>query len=830
VIAARLRDERAAIVSDAALRGTGFGRALAQVIDRALVDAFAGLDAGGGVALVALGSYATRELCPGSDIDVLLVHALRGRRAGVTVRHIAERLWYPLWDAGFVTGHGSRTVKESLALADGDLDVLTALLEVRHLAGDATLTAELQQRARGLASRRRDRLLRALADAAEVRRVQPGAVAEMLEPDVKEGAGGLRDAQSLRWAGWAFGEPGGTDALVERGYVTAADLERVAAGRALLLDVRVALQRAAATRSDRLALQEQDAVAAALGYADADALVRHVASAAREIAWTTADVWRRVRDALAGPAGRGGGHDRPIAAGVLLRDGAVHVDADPDGSVPALRTLEAAAGAAEHDAPFDRASLARLRGTTDPAWDVWERAAFLRLLRAGENAVPVFEALDHEGVLVALVPEWEHVRSRPQRNAYHRYTVDRHLLEAVAQCARLLDAGDRSDEDARDVDTVVARACRRPELLLLGALLHDIAKGMPGDHSAAGAEVAAAFARRIGLDSEGREIVVWLVRHHLLMADVATRRDLSDASVADGVAGVCAGDAERLRLLYLLTVGDSRATGPAAWSPAKASLVRDLFVKAAAAIERGEARAVAFDRRHELAGRIGEVRAAALLSRLPESYVLAFEPEEMARHEQLLDERFAVRCARHDGHVTITVVADDRPGLLATLAGALTVIGVDVLEANLFGTTDGRALDVFRAADPFGRVDDEERVTRTIESALAGDVDLASRVEERRRAYARPGTPAGPVEVHVDAGASDTDTVVEVHADDDVGLLYRLASTFAQLGLDVRVAKAATLGARVVDVFYVRDASGRKLAQGAASERVGAALRACISG
>jgi [protein-PII] uridylyltransferase len=332
----------------------------------------------------------------------------------------------------------------------------------------------------------------------------------------------------------------------------------------------------------------------------------------------------------------------------------------------------------------------------------------------------------------------------------------------------------------------------------------------------------------MGFDSEAREIVPWLVRNHLLMAEVATRRDLSDAAVADNVAAACAGDAERLRLLYLLTIGDSRATGPAAWNPSKAALVRDLFVKAAAAIERGEAKAVANDRRIALEDTMGADNARAFLARLPEAYVLAFDVDAMCMHESLLRDAPTVRCEpTAEGHVAITVVAQDRPGLLVTLAGALTVCGLDVLEASLFGTTDGFALDVFRGADPFGRVADDEglRVTQTIERALAGELDLSVKVDERRRAYARISAEASnEVRVEVSSEESETDTVVEVYADDDIGLLYRLASTFTELDLDVRIAKVATLGKRVVDVFYVRDADARKVDDPDAVARLRATL------
>ena len=797
-----LRDARAGLLADGALRGVTFGRALADLLDATLAELF--MPAGGRTraAIVALGSYGRRELCPGSDVDVMLLHDARGR-ARPGVHALAERLWYPLWDAGFVTGHALRTVKESVALADDDLDALTAIVEARHVAGDAALTADLVGRARDLIARRGGRVLHALAGAAELRRVRPGPVAEMLEPDLKEGAGGLRDLQALEWAAYALREDG-TAGLVRRGFLSADDHARLGVARDKLLDLRLALHRLTGGRSDQLALQDQDALAASVGAADADALVRDLASTAREVAWISRDVWARILDHLSGPSGRGGSRDRVLAEGVVLRDGRVTL---VDG-VSALRVLDAASSAAEVGAPFDRSALVRLHDMDDPTWDVWERAAFLRLLRGGGRAVPVFEALDHEGVLVRLLPEWEHVRSRPQRNAYHRFTVDRHLLEAVAECARLLDA---ADETPVEFDGVVARACRRPELLLLGALLHDIGKGREGDHSHVGARVAEQFARRIGLDSEGREILVWLVRHHLLMADTATRRDLADASVADGLAAVCAGDAERLRLLYLLTIGDSRATGPAAWSASKAALVRDLFVKAAAAIERGAAVSVAADRRDALADLLGRDDAAAFLARLPDAYLLAFDAHEAAEHHDYVRAGSAVKVRRHDGRVTVTVVAPDRPGLLATLAGALVVCGLDVTEANLFSTDDGLAIDVFRATDPFGRLSDGvEGVERALADALTGGLDIDRRVAERRRDYRRPGE-RGPVAVDVDTDSSATDTIVTVHADDEVGLLFRVASAFAALGVDVRVAKVATLGSRVVDSFYVRDAGGAKI-------------------
>ena len=343
---------------------------------------------------------------------------------------------------------------------------------------------------------------------------------------------------------------------------------------------------------------------------------------------------------------------------------------------------------------------------------------------------------------------------------------------------------------------------------------------MPGDHSEVGAGTAARVARRIGLDSEGREIVTWLVRNHLLMADVATRRDLSDAAVADNLADACAGDAERLRLLYLLTIGDSHATGPAAWGMTKGALLRDLFVKVAAAIERGEAAALADDRRDLLVERIGAEAAQSFLDRLPDTYLLAFSVDEMVEHAELLARAAsagdrAIRFERAPSTFrSRSSPATDR-GLLATLAGALTVCGLDVIDANLFGTTDGLALDVFRATDPFGRLERARRRVRTHDQRCARRharcraAGVRSPARLRTRSARRRGAPGRRVRErrrvrHRHASSRSTPTTRSA-------CCIGWPRTFADLGLDVRVAKVATTGERVVDVFYVRDANGEKV-------------------
>ncbi len=817
-----LRAGRDALVADAARSGVEFGRALSALVDSTLQTL---LERSGdeSVAIVALGSYARRELCPGSDIDVVLVLPEPGRlRRSPDRRALAERLWYPLWDAGFVTGHGARTIKESLALVADDRDALTALLDVRLVAGDAALADDLARRARVQAGRRRAAILTELASDSVHRRHTPGLVAEMLEPNLKDGGGALRDIHALAWASALADAPDDPDAssrfdaLIRQRALGTDDATVLEQASAFLLDLRVALHRVGKGRTDLLALQDQDAVAAACGYSDADDLVRRLASTTRAVAWIAQDAWSRLVPRAAPP-------DADLGNGVHLEAGRVHID-----EVPTVeRVLHAAACAAERDLPLGRDTLDRMRSMPEPTWTPVERAEFVRLLRAGEGAVPAFEALDHVGVLVRILPEWEHVVALPQRNAYHRFTVDRHLLEAVAQCAQLLDRGTERGPDVA-LEAVVARAVRRPELLLLAALLHDIGKGLPGDHEAVGAAMARAVAARLGLDSEGVEILEWLVRDHLVMAETATRRDISDVATIERFAQVLAGDGERLRLLYLLTIGDSIATGPAAWSRSKAVLLRDLFVKAAAIVENESTDIVVDHRRRELADRIGDERASAFLASMPTAYALSFDPDAMTQHAELIAQReLAVgwRVGDHDD-VVVTVVAPDRTGLLATVAGALTCAGLAVTGAGLFTSHDGMALDVFTTVDRFGRFTDggDARVRSMIERALAGTFDVAAGVEERRRHYDR-AVPSDPnVEVIVDLDASPTATVVEVHAPDQVGLLYRMAQVFSAQELDVSLAKVATLADRVIDVFYVTE-HGAKVMDPARLSRLEAGLR-----
>ncbi len=699
-----------------------------------------------GVALVAVGGYGRSELCPYSDLDVMM---LRTPRRDVTA--LAELVWYPIWDAGMKLGHSVCTVREALALADDDLDTATALLSARHIAGDPSLTEELSDRAARQWQQRSKRRLEQLGARVDARHAQAGEVAFMLEPDLKEGRGGLRDVQSLGWAQAA------------RAAVVEYDEQGLTAAYASLLDARVELHRHAHRPGNVLALQDQDAVAHALGMPDADALMANIAIAARRIAWTSDEEWRRIRSSLRGPIGRVGRRDRSLGPGIVLRDGEVHLSPDARVDDDPLLALRAASAAAEHATLISHDSLDLLAARAPALGEPWPsegRGLLVGLLRSGAAAIPVVEALDHRGIWTRILPEWAAVRARPQRNAYHRFTVDRHLLETAANAA--------------------ARAERvdRPDLLVLSALLHDLGKGAGGDHVAAGIEIARRLGARLGLPQADTDLLAELVQHHLLLSEVATRRDLGDPATAAGVAARL-GSVESLRMLAVLTEADSLATGPAAWGPAKAQLVA-LLVDRVTRVMTGE--------------------------RVEEVDVVDFPSE---RHRALLA---AGGTCIHGDADRLTVVTDDRPGIFSKTAGVLALHGLDVLSASAY-SDDSRALAEFRVADPFRSETPWSRVERDLERALHGRLALQARVADRARRYAAPRGPAwrASPSVRVDNDASATATVVDVHAPDGVGVLYRITRALTEFDVDIRSARVQTLGREVVDAFYVVDARGRKI-------------------
>ena len=742
--------DQAVLLADNSKRGADWCRAHSDLVDGWLAGLFAAAVPAGqdrGVALVAVGGYGRSELCPQSDVDVMLVHDGRG-----DIGELADRIWYPIWDAGVHLGHSVATVGEAVAVAGDTLDTATALLSTRHVAGDAGLAGALARAGNEHWQKRAKRLLTELGTRVELRHETAGEVAFLLEPDLKEGRGGLRDVHALHWVETAH------RIILEH------DAAALTAAYGVLLDVRVELQRLTGRHSNVLSLQDQDGVAAALGMADADELMHRVAEAARVIAWTSDDSWRRIRSALRGPLGRLNRRTRELGAGLQLRDGEVHVGEDGHDGDLALR---AACAAASNHTVIERGSLERLAASSvalPEPWPVETRARFVELLLQGPWAVKVIEAFDHRGIWAHVLPEWAAVRAKPQRNPYHRYTVDRHLLEAAANAASL------------------ASRVERPDLLMVGALLHDIGKGYEGDHTDVGMKLMAEMAPRMGFDPSDTATLVWLVEQHLLLADVAVRRDLDDATTIRRVADAV-GTRQRLYLLAALTEADSLATGPAAWGPSKAVLVAQLVERVDAMLDGGTG---------------GET---TLTRAFPSEAQLAL----LAGGGTHVDVRGDV----------LTVAADDRPGVFSRVAGVLALHGLDVVSAAAHSSEDGGALSEFRVSDPVRGEPPWDRVRTDIDRALDGRLALPARLAERARTYARRAARASAgaavVTVHFDDDASSDATVIDVQAPDAIGLLYRITRALAELDLDIRAARVQTLGHHVVDAFYVRDRHGQRI-------------------
>ncbi|MGY1729136.1 [protein-PII] uridylyltransferase [Geodermatophilus sp. SYSU D01062] len=723
-----------------------------------------------GVALVAVGSLGRREPPPHGDLDLVLVHDGRPEVAA-----LADAVWYPIWDAGVRLDHSVRSVAEAVSVACTDVKAGLGLLDARLVAGDAALAASL--RTATLASWRQSasKLLPQLRDLRRGRARQVGELAFLLEPDLKEAYGGLREGQVLRAV-----------AAAQLGDEPSAEAE---AAYSLLLDVRDELRRRSGRPTDVLVRQEQRPVAAALGLADEDVLLREVSLAGRRLAFVADDTWRRVEAALVRrPRARYRRVRRePLAEGVVRQGDEVVLARDARPAADPGLVLRGAAAAARADlllSPYTLKVLAVHSPPVPEPWPAEVRWSFLRLLASGRAAVPVLEQLDQEGLLARLLPEWDRVRSLPQRHPWHRFTVDRHLVEAAAAAAEL----------THDVD--------RPDLLLVAALLHDVGKGWPGDHSVVGEPIAAGVAERMGFTPADVATVGTLVRHHLLLPDTATRRDIDDPATIERVADTIGRDAQVLQLLHALAQADGAATSTSAWSPWKAHLVAHLVARVQA----------------HLGGTVVDG---------PDPVLHPTEP--------------TVTQAGGDGAVTVgvedvadgqqvTIGAPDAHGLFSRLAGVLALNQLDVRAAKV-NVVEGRATAVFAVRPRFGRAPQPTILADAVRAALEGTLPLADRLRQREADYRQDAARSAPPRIswHDSEVSGEATSIVEVRAGDRAGLLYRLTAALAAEGLDVTSARIETLGADAADYFYVCSPTGCPIDAGQRA-RVEAALVAAARG
>jgi [protein-PII] uridylyltransferase len=736
------------------------------------------------------------ELSPRSDLDLLLLHD--GNADSGAVASLADRIWYPVWDLGLALDHSVRTPSEARKTAGEDLKVQLGLLDARHIAGDLGLTAGLRTAVladwRNQAPKRLPELQELCAERAE----RQGELQYLLEPDLKEARGGLRDATALR--------------AVAASWLADAPREGLSDARRRLLDVRDSLHLTTGRATDRLSLQEQDQVAAELGLLDADTLLRQVYESARTVSYASDVTWREVGRVLRSRGARprlramlGGSKPTPerspLADGVVEQDGEVVLARTARPERDPVLPLRAAAAAAQAGLPMSLHAVRRLAAAARPLstpWPAEAREQLVTLLGAGRPTVEVWEALEAEGLITRLLPDWERVRCRPQRNPVHTWTVDRHLVETAVRASAL------------------TRRVGRPDLLLVAALLHDIGKGWPGDHSVAGEIIARDVAARIGFDRADVAVLATLVRHHLLLIETATRRDLEDPATVRSVAEAV-GSGTTLELLHALTEADALATGPAAWSSWRGSLVADL-VKRVAAVLAGAA-----PEEPEPEAPTAEQERLAIEAFRTGGPVLALR----AQTEPQLETSDAPDAEKPSAHpeplgVELLIAVPDQSGVLPAVAGVLAMHRLTVRTAELRAlplpdgvndeSYDSVLLLDWRVAAEYGSLPQAARLRADLVRALDGSLDIPARLAERDAAYPRRrGTVAPPPRVTVAPAASRLATVIEVRAQDAPGLLHRIGRALEEAGVRVRSAHVSTLGANAVDAFYVTGPEGAPL-------------------
>jgi [protein-PII] uridylyltransferase len=867
--------------------GLALGRRHAAMLDalvqRLHVDARARAG-GAGVGLAAVGSWGRGAVARKSDADVRVIVAPRsdGREAA----KFAEALLYPLWDAGVSVGHQVIDEDAVIELAQEDLSTATALLDMRHVAGEVSRVDALLARAwSGLfAEGELGTFVQRLEDETLTRHERFGASVYLLEPEVKSGAGGLRDLDGARWVARArfrvtdsagSGVASVWQELVRLGVLVPREAQEIGAAEEFLWRVRNRLHAHAGRRSDRLTFDEQEAIAIELGY-PAGASRAHAAEAFMQDYYLYARVVARARERIferavvhkrrpnegawaASPSMR----ETELAGGVRIFDGQVTLAGAAELALDPALALRVYAACVEHGAPvhpYARGVIAR--AAADGAWCEALRASreaadlFVRLVSSVAEARArrgsVIGEMHDVGLLLAMIPEFSPVTGRVHHDVYHVYTVDVHSVAAV-DCLRSLARGELAHE--HPVASRLAAEVARPRPLFLATLLHDVGKGYPDasgsrkNHSQSGAELCRHILPRLGLPPDDVAEAEALVAQHLAMYHVATRRDLDDPGTLEefcrGVSG-----REMLRDLYLLTVADITTTSPTAMTSWKARMLEQLYIAADAHLARKEGRGA--DDVRSVAAREaaralwkGTGGASAFfdgfIDSMPERYLLANAPLAIVAHAAVARSRgrapahAAVVPSRHKEVAELCVVAEDRPGLLASIAAAITAGRMEVLAAQVYSRTraDGavEAVDLFWVRD---RVDGAEGVERGMDRLLSdlgdvcsGKVDpaelLQSRVGSASPWRERP-SPAVPTEVVLEDRASPRHTVVEVFAKDRPGLLYTVARALHELGLSIALSKINTEGTKVADVFYVSELDGTKVVPGERFKHIREAL------
>src|SRR5579863_2825361 len=790
------------------------------------------------IAMVAVGGYGRGELAPWSDIDLLFL--LPYKKTPYT-EQVVEYLLYLLWDLGLKVGQATRSVEECLRQAKSDLTIRTALLEARYLWGEEPLYADLKKRfeneiVRGSAAA----FIEAKLGERDERHLRVGDSRYQLEPNVKEGKGGLRDLHTLYWLAKYIYRIDDVAKLVDLGVLSAAESQRFSRAQSFLWTVRCHLHYLSGRAEERLTFDLQAEIGRHMGYTDhagtrgVERFMKHYFLVAKDVGDLTrvfcaileADQKKRRRLSWL----RWGTARRSFEGFVLDRERLTIPSEDFFRKDPvALIRLFHVAQQHEldiHPRALRAASQALKRIDAQLREDREANRLFLEILTSKKDPETALRRMNEAGVFGRFVPDFGRVVAQMQYDMYHVYTVDEHTLFAIGILHKI-EEGELKDEVP--LATAIAPTIVSRRALYLATLLHDIAKGRGGDHSQLGEEIALKMGPRLGLTDEETETVAWLVRWHLLMSNTALKRDLGDPQTIRAFVERVQSP-ERLKLLLVLTVADIRAVGPKVWNGWKAALLRELYHSAfdlmtggIAAVARdsriAEAQAAARERLRDFT----DDEFAAFVARGYPFYWLSLDAETHARQARLMREadRSAAplivekRVDSQRAVTEVTIYTADHAGLFSRIAGAFAMCGANIVDAKIMTMSNGMALDTFWVQDndggPIERADKLARLSVIFEKVLTGDVSADRELARPPAIQSRTSVFTVPPRVLIDNQASRTHTVIEVNGRDRPGLLHELTRELTRLNLQISSAKISTYGEKVVDVFYVKNLFGHKV-------------------
>ena len=842
-----------------------------------------------GLAIVAVGGYARREMSIHSDVDLLILYR---DRLTPLVEYVSRRLQYWLWDGGLTIGCATRTIEETVALGLEDVTVRTAVLTARFLCGDGEFFHEF-------ADRIRDELLpdpaAFVAEQRELmreRQLEYGDSLFLLQPNVKEGIGTLRDYHTAYWVARGT-QPSmrDVDDLLHFGLLTETEMSEYRDALEFFWRTRNELHLQSKRANDQMSFELQEQAAEGLGYGSKSEVLEkaysaHGESEPRQVE-TLADfrfqpddpdlpVERFMRDyyrharaikfyselVIDQCAQRVRPTPAKLSDQVEVEDGfrvlddqliiphAAHLREDPLRILRVFRVAQTLQiGLSRMAQRLIRENLSLLDEPLRSSREASE--IFMQILESETRVTRTLMSMNELGLLSQLMPEWSHIVCRWQHVIYHTYTVDVHSIFLVEELRRLW-RGKYSRAMAKLTDLVQEVDDRA--VLFLGCLLHDIGKGFGGDHSSKGVVRAKPVIERLGLSKDRADRVLFIVQHHLLMSHLAQSRDLSDAKLILELAQVC-GDRTNLRNLYLATFADIRASSVEAWTEWKGQLLRELYERTAEMLETGaerEDQAIALlearvERRRDGAREelirlgVGEGKIDSLFAELPRRYFLSHTPRQIARHAQLVlrfSEATRLVTANRDmtgGFTEFTLCTRDIHGLYSQVAGVLTACGLNILGSHVYTTTSGLALEIYRTHTPRGGPQEREMVWAEVDSALnavlSGEVDVSDLIRRRRRplGITRPPSRKEP-RVLISNTESEFYTLVDVIADDRPGLLYDATRTIGEHGFEIYISKAATIKDQVTDTFYLKDSEGKKIKNQKRLDRLREALLEAIRG